>query len=176
MPTSNHTAVLLKVYHMYKYVFPTQLPPSRASPPLPWSRRTTPPAPVLSAAPQLRPWWKSPQKGVRWPLHHRRGVNQRVQRTHQGAAGEPSPQRRRERRARVSLREATRTLTTATTTPSSSHRRGLEDKDRGRLDNMCLNADDYLLDKDTALVSDHFKRFFVDCFTTNIDLIPEDLQ
>ncbi len=115
----------------------------RACPPPPQSSPVTPPAPAPSAAHQLRPWRRAPPRGIMWLLHHRRGVSRRVRRTHQEAAGEQSPQRRRERRVRVNLHEATRTLMTVTMILFSSHRRGSEDRDRGELDKTHMN---YLLD------------------------------
>lgn len=96
------------------------------------SRRATPPA-----AQQLRP---------RQRVRRGAAVSRMGRRTRREAAGERSPQGRgataggarcpRSGRARVSPHGATRTLTTATTIPSSSHQPGCVGRDRGRLENI----------------------------------------
>lgn len=124
---------------------------SRVCRPPPQSLCVTPPAPAPSSAARLlRLQQRAPLRGTAWLLRRWRGVRRRIWRRHQEAAGERSP-RRRERRARVNLHEATRTLMTAMMIQSSSHQRGSEDRDRGMSDELVIlpptGANDCLLDK-----------------------------
>lgn len=105
------------------------------------SRRVAPPARApLAARRSSPPRGAPPRRALRL---RRREVSRRARRTHQGAAGERSPRGTRERRARVSRRGATRTLTTATTIPFSSHPQGSEDRGRGTFSNMHFSSSGY---------------------------------
>lgn len=148
--------------------------------PPPQSLRAARPAPESFAARQLWPQRRAPLRATAWLLHRWRGVRWRVWRTHQEAAGERSPRwrkARRERRVRASLHEATRTLMTAMMIQFSSHQRGSEDRDRGMIDKpvfLPLSCAGYCV-----LDANIYCWVFCDALTvltTNIDLIPEDLQ